>query len=182
MAKQYYRFDKLTVLVVDDNLFMMRLITAILRAYHVGRVLTARDGAEAKGIVSLMQASFEAANRIDIVITDWTMPTCSGPEFLTWLRSHEEEQVKYVPVIVMNAYTDTGAVERARDLGANEFLGKPMSINSISERLLAVIDKPRPFIVAPGFIGPDRRRHALSPPKTERRQTTAADIEVSHEQ
>src|SRR5258708_4994031 len=182
MAKQYYRFDKLTILVVEDNLFMLRLLTAILRAFRVGRVLTARDGDEAKGIVSLMQTSFESANRIDIVVTDWTMPNCSGPELLAWIRGHEEEQVKYVPVIVMNAYSEADAVERARDLGANEFLAKPMSIDSVVARLLQVIDKPRPFVVAPNFIGPDRRRHAATRPRAERRQATAADIEVSHEQ
>src|SRR5262249_1855227 len=116
------------------------------------------------------------------IITDWTMPKCSGPELLTWIRGHDDEQVKYTPIIVMNAYTDAASVESARDLGANEFLSKPMSINGIVARLLSVIDKPRPFIVAPNFIGPDRRRHNQMPPRNERRVAKASDIEVSHEQ
>jgi CheY-like chemotaxis protein len=182
VAKSYYKFDKLTVLVAEDNLFMLRLVTSILRAFRVGRVLTARDGEEAKGVITLMQASFEASSRIDMLITDWTMPRCSGPELLAWIRGHEEEQVKYMPVIVMNAYTEADAVANARDLGANEFLAKPMSISGIVARLMSVIDKPRPFIVAPNFIGPDRRRQKLKPLAGERRVTQAADIEVSHEQ
>ena len=40
----------------------------------------------------------------------------------------------------------------------------------------------RPFIVAPNFIGPDRRRHKQLPPRGERRVAKASDIEVSHEQ
>ena len=182
MSKPYYQFDKLSILVVEDNLFMLRLMTSILRAFRVGRVLTARDGEEGKGVITLTQASFDAANRIDLVITDWTMPHLSGPELLSWIRGHDDEQVKYTPIIVMNAYTDAKAVESARDLGANEFLAKPMSINGIVARLMSVIDKPRPFIVAPNFVGPDRRRHKQLPPRYERRVAKPSDVEVSHEQ
>lgn len=51
-------------------------------------------------------------------------------------------------------------VERARDLGVTNVICRPVSPKTISDKLLAALMKPRPFISAPEFFGPDRRAKA----------------------
>jgi FixJ family two-component response regulator len=49
-------------------------------------------------------------------------------------------------------------VIEARDAGATEFLAKPVSVGSLYDRLVWMIENPRVFIKASEFVGPDRRR------------------------
>jgi two-component system chemotaxis response regulator CheY len=48
-------------------------------------------------------------------------------------------------------------VEEARDIGVTDVLTHPICASTIANKLSAAIQAPRPFIVAPGFFGPDRR-------------------------
>ena len=59
---------------------------------------------------------------------------------------------------------------KARDAGVNEFLVKPISANTLFERIEALIERPRPFVRLEGFFGPDRRRKSSDPARDERRQ------------
>jgi DNA-binding response OmpR family regulator len=60
---------------------------------------------------------------------------------------------------------------KARDAGVNEFLVKPISANTLFERIEALIERPRPFVrLKEGFFGPDRRRKSSDSAKDERRR------------
>jgi DNA-binding response OmpR family regulator len=48
-------------------------------------------------------------------------------------------------------------VIKARDSGISEYLVKPFSADSLSVRIMRVIEKPRPFVVSDAYKGPDRR-------------------------
>jgi DNA-binding response OmpR family regulator len=48
-------------------------------------------------------------------------------------------------------------VESAR-IGANEFVRKPVSIKTLEDRVLAVINRPRPTVRLEGYYGPMPRR------------------------
>jgi len=48
-------------------------------------------------------------------------------------------------------------VEAARDLGVHDVICRPVSARTVMTKLRGVLASPRPFIVAPGFFGPDRR-------------------------
>ena len=59
---------------------------------------------------------------------------------------------------MLSGYSERENIILARDHGANEFLAKPISIKRILERLLSVVERPRPFVHTAGYFGPDRRR------------------------
>ena len=53
---------------------------------------------------------------------------------------------------------DMPRVLAARDAGASEILAKPLTIKGLLDRLIAAVDRPRPFVRATTYAGPDRRR------------------------
>lgn len=147
-----YDLSELYVMVVDDNEHARSLVRTILHSLGV-RNLKLCAGAEA-ALGEL--ATFPA----DIVVTDWEMPGVSGVELTRRLRTDPDSPNPYIPVIMMTGHTERAKVLQARDAGVTEFLVKPISSRLLCQRLQAVIDRPRPFVRAKSFFGPDRRRRS----------------------
>ena len=179
--KQAYDFSTFKVLVVDDFVFISDLVSSTLNEMGIGKVMKAENGVVAKERLNNYNL-VQSVNNIDVIILDWLMPEMNGPAFLKWLRGHEAETIKFLPVIVCSAYTSTKFVEKARDLGATDVMVKPVSAEKLASRIQHVIEHPRPFIKSPDFFGPDRRRKIIEFKGTERRKTPTEDIEAHHEQ
>ena len=76
---------------------------------------------------------------------------------------------------MVTGHTEVRRVKYARDVGVNEFLAKPLSAKELYQKIISVIDHPRPFIRTKTFFGPDRRRKNVGPPrKVEERRAEAA--------
>lgn len=144
-------FSKLLVLVVDDNEPMQKIVHTILEAFGVTRVIYAIDGDQAVGILE--------TEPVDIVICDENMPNMTGSEFCRAVRTSATVANPYLPIIMLTAYASRSNVIKSRDAGATEFCAKPVSIQALFSRIAAVIDRPRSFVRAKEFVGPDRRRH-----------------------
>ena len=65
---------------------------------------------------------------------------------------------RQAPIIVASAQTKAADITGARDAGAHEFLRKPFSATDLKKRIENVALKPRPWIEAVAYVGPDRRR------------------------
>ena len=59
---------------------------------------------------------------------------------------------------MMTGFSSRLRVEQARDKGITEFLVKPFSSQDLYSRVVQIIEKPRQFVDAEEFFGPDRRR------------------------
>ena len=176
-----YDFSTFKVLAVDDFTFIAELVASTLQEMGVGKVLKAENGRIAQERLNNYNIA-QSINNIDVVILDWLMPEMSGPELLKWIREHKSETIRFLPVIVCSAYTSTKFVEKARDLGANEVMVKPISAEKLAGRIQHVIEKPRPFIQSPDFFGPDRRRKTIKFQGDDRRQTDSKNMEVHLEE
>jgi CheY-like chemotaxis protein len=166
-----YRFDKLKILVVDDNQHMRKLVITVLQAFGTTHILEAEDGERAWAIM-------REANP-DVVLLDWQMPGMTGVEFAQMVRTSPKTPNPFVPIIMLTGHTHIDHVRQARDAGVNEFLAKPVSVKGILTRLVSVIEQPRPFVRTSTYFGPCRRRRTGGEYKgTERRSTaevTAVD-------
>ncbi len=165
-AANHYKLDKLCVLVADDSRSMRSLVIEILRELGVGRVMYATDGANAMKMIDPMTGKSSGAIvdeiiTYDIVISDWMMEPVTGIELLKWMRAHKNETIRYTPFIMLTGYSDQRRIIEARDAGMTEFLAKPISVKSLTDHLLTVIDRPRKFIMSEQFMGPDRRRRTI---------------------
>jgi CheY-like chemotaxis protein len=147
------RFDRLRILVVDDNPHMRKLIVTILQAFGCIHIVECVDGEHA-------WASLNDANP-DVILLDWQMSGMTGLDFVKMVRETPDSPNPFVPVIMLTGHTHIDRVRLARDAGANEFLAKPVSVKAILSRLMAVIEHPRPFVRSRSYFGPCRRRRPI---------------------
>lgn len=145
-----YRFDKLSVLIVEDTVPLRRVLMSVLTTLGVGTIYAAHDGDRGFDIF--------CQNTPDIVITDWLMTPTSGIDLINKIRKDPASPNKMTPIILMTGYSAVPRVTRARDEGVTEFLVKPFSASELAKRIAYVINKPRDFVDSDGFFGPDRRR------------------------
>lgn len=149
-------------MVADDNRFVRTLLVNVLHGLGLRRILLAESGEEA---LAQLEASFVyqgSGGEVDILFCDHLMEPMDGLDLLSAIRRHEHEKLMFLPVVMMSGEADEKAVFSARDRGVTEYLAKPISVNNVVSRLLAIIDRPRPFIRAPEYFGPDRRRQTLT--------------------
>lgn len=145
-----YDFSDVRVLLADGNRFMRSTVTLLLRSFGFKHITECSDGAEALEHMRSLT--------VDIVICDAVMAPLDGLEFTRQVRQSLDSNNTEVPIIMLTGHSEQFRVLKARDAGATEFLCKPMSTETLWKRLVHVVEEPRCFVRAPGFIGPDRRR------------------------
>jgi two-component system, chemotaxis family, chemotaxis protein CheY len=145
-----FKFDKLSMLLVEDTQPMQKLIISVLDALGIKNVQSCPNGEEA----------FRAfcQNNHDIILSDWQMEPMNGIDLTRMIRKHPSSPNRVVPVILITGYSAWIRVEEARDSGVTEFLVKPFTAHDLARRIAHVINKPRDFIETQDFFGPDRRR------------------------
>ena len=87
-----------------------------------------------------------------------------------------------MPIFVVYSKVRRREVERARDDGVTDVLTTPISAATILRKLDAAFIRPRAFIMAPEYFGPDRRtsaRDATGPGGEDRRSRTPRKVKVS---
>jgi two-component system, chemotaxis family, chemotaxis protein CheY len=145
-----YTFDKAKILVVDDMKPMLSLTSTVLKIFGFKNIFTAVDGEEAFQTLCKEDP--------DLVITDWMMEPMDGLELSRLIRRSPLTPNPYVPIMMMTGFSSRLRVENARDTGITEFLVKPFSSRDLYSRVVQIIERPRQFVDAGTFFGPDRRR------------------------
>lgn len=152
-----YDFSALNVLVVDDRMTMVRLLRAMLRGIGITEVREAHSGKEALEVL----ADFDA----DIVLTDSEMAPMNGLELARELRMGKNSPNPYISIIMITGKTEREHVLAARDVGINHVLSKPISPKSLTDRIVALIDDPAPFVRTESYFGPNRRHRTVELPE-----------------
>lgn len=70
-----------------------------------------------------------------LILLDIKMPGFDGFDFLKWLRSNAEGNLRLIPVIVLSVSALPEDVERAYALGANSYIRKPLNWSEFAERM-----------------------------------------------
>ena len=109
-----------TVLIADDEIFMLRLLEATFRKAGY-RVIQTRDGAEALTAV--------AAEKPDLIVMDVMMPGLDGLSAVHRLK--QQDQLAKIPVIVLSSKGHALTKMEAELAGAALFLTKPFSPNQL---------------------------------------------------
>ena len=155
-------FERLQVLVVDDNQHMRAIVSAILKSAGVKAIREAGNGGQALTILKDFPA--------DVAIVDFQMEPMDGLEFTRQLRLSAIRPA--LPIVMMTGHADQARVVQARDAGVNEFLVKPVTAKGVFDRITAAVFKPRSFVKAPSYLGPDRRRVVLVDPDIPKRRAS----------
>jgi len=97
------------------------------------RPVGARSGPEALELLR--------REKFDVVMLDIQMPGMNGIEVLHALK--QDPQLRHLPVIMLSALTDVDRVARCIELGAEDYLPKPVNAVLLRARLGACLEKKR---------------------------------------
>ena len=163
-----YDLSRLKTVLVDDSPFMLKLLQMILRSMGVRDVRCFQDPGRALSEVRAFQPH--------LVITDMLMPSIDGSRLTRTLRE-EISPICFTPILVLSGFTDKEHVMQASDSGANFVLAKPISVETLHRRIIAMIEDTRPFVRTPTYFGPERRLAQRTATVPERRSPTSdADV------
>jgi len=112
---------KVRILCVEDDPQMRTFLLAQLKARGF-QAQAVRDGAQAIDLAAIFQPQ--------IVLLDLSLPTLDGLTFLRRLREWSR-----APVIVLSAHDEEPVKIKALDLGADDYLTKPFSLNELLARV-----------------------------------------------
>jgi signal transduction histidine kinase len=116
------------VLFVDDEAALVTLGEAILRRLGY-EVVVCTSSAEA------LEVFRAAPQRFDLVITDQTMPHMTGEGLAQALRHLQPD----IPIILCTGFSHVMHAERARELGIDAFLMKPLAMQQLAQTIQQVM-------------------------------------------
>jgi adenylate cyclase len=120
------------ILVVDDNSSNRDLLCR--RLVHEGHeVVVACSGLEALTILE--------DDRFDLILLDLLMPDMNGVEVLERLKA--DERWRSTPVIMISGLSETDAVIRCIEAGADDYLPKPFNLVLLRARINACLERKR---------------------------------------
>ena len=128
MKKDY---SGVTVLVVDDTPFNLKLVERLLVKFGI-TVRTTESGIEA-----LQQLKASKPGEINLILMDVMMPVMDGLEATRRIRALEDKELASLPVIAMTANAFETDVKKAFDAGMNAHIAKPFTM----EELITTINK-----------------------------------------
>ncbi len=116
-----------TVLIVDDSNTSVLLMDYALK--HAGyKTLLAYSVKEAFERIK--------GHEPQLVILDLSMPQVSGFDFLGLVK---KKKLGHIPVVVVSAHDNLASVKKSKELGAIEFIPKPVKIDLIIDRIRELI-------------------------------------------
>ncbi|OHV10262.1 response regulator transcription factor [Kushneria phosphatilytica] len=113
-------------LIEDDELLADTLQTLLSQQGYPVELITRGDTARQR---------FSADTNVDLIILDLTLPGCSGLEVLETLRCHDRS----TPVLILTARASVEDRVRGLDLGADDYLTKPFSLDEFEARIRALL-------------------------------------------
>ncbi len=121
-----------TVLVADDNEMNRDLLARHLKRQGY-KVITAENGREALNVM--------AGTGLDLVLLDIMMPELNGYQVLQIMKA--DDVLCHIPVIVISALDDIESIVQCINLGATDYLPKPINPVLLQARLNASLATKR---------------------------------------
>lgn len=113
------------ILVIDDDIAIIELISTLLKT-HGFDVITTNSGLEGVQLVREKNPG--------VVLLDLMMPDLDG-----WQVCKEVRTFSNVPILILSAINDPGMVANVLDIGADDFLVKPVSSDMLVARIRKMV-------------------------------------------
>ncbi len=114
------------ILAVDDSSTMLRILVNTLNKAGYNNVITADNGQDA------LQKLMENGD-VTLVLSDWNMPEMKGLDLLQAIRS--DDKFKLLPFIMVTSRNVKEDILEAVRAGANDYLVKPFTVESLKEKI-----------------------------------------------
>ena len=113
------------IMIIDDEILNIKLARKYLQDAGYETFVPLTDPCEASSLINL--------ERPDVVLLDVMMPKVSGLEILDWIRNESNDP--HLPVIILTASSDRDTKLEALELGATDFLTKPIDAADMVPRV-----------------------------------------------
>jgi len=117
------------ILFVDDDELIVEMIPEMLKSMGY-QVICLRNSSEA------LEVFHRQHDRIDLVITDQTMPNMTGEELAKEIMRIRAD----IPIILCTGFSEAISPEKARALGIREYVMKPFTKSELSKTIRKVLD------------------------------------------
>jgi len=124
--------DGASVLVVDDDPVTRQMLSGTLEE-RGHRVTTADDGRRGLDLVR--------SKRFDVVLLDVLMPHLNGYDVLEHMKG--DEDLRHIPVVMVTSVDEVESAVRCIELGADDYLSKPIDPVLLIARVNAGLNKKR---------------------------------------
>lgn len=171
-------FGDVELLLVDWDVLARNAVRTILRnaGFHEIRIATTIEEME----------QFLVDNTPDLIISESNLPDGDLCKFVRRLRHHEVGTNPFLPVIALTPDPTPELVADVVDTGVDALLAKPISTQQLQDRIIALIEQRKPFVVTSDYIGPDRRKPSerdgsielLDVPNTLRAKATGEKVDL----
>lgn len=121
--------DEPQVMVVDDIAGTREIMKDMLQEMGFKKIVEASDGREALEKLK--------ADGAQLIICDYMMKDMSGLDLLSQIRNHP--YLVDVPFIVVSAVGDVPVIETALELGASDYIVKPLSFTLLRRKITDVL-------------------------------------------
>jgi cyclic di-GMP phosphodiesterase len=117
------------VMIVDDEPLNIKILRRLLELEGFTRFVTTTESPTALALIRQEQP--------DLVLLDLMMPYVSGLDILAEVRA--DADISYIPIVILTAVTDRETRIRAVELGATDFLNKPVDASELLPRVRNVL-------------------------------------------
>jgi two-component system, chemotaxis family, chemotaxis protein CheY len=113
-------------MVIDDSRAMRMILSRTLErlGYEVAQASNGKDA---------LEKLHRDSSPVSLFLVDWNMPEMNGLDFVKTLRS--EPKYGSVPVMMVTTETEAEQMAAALDAGANEYVIKPFTEETIEDKL-----------------------------------------------
>ncbi len=126
----------LNIVIVEDNSADCELALHSLKKFGLCNSITlCREGEQALRLV-LRQGEYSNRRNIGLVLLDVHLPKISGLDVLATIRANPE--TSKVPVIVLTSSSHEPVIAKARGLGADDYMVKPIDFVKVVEAAKAL--------------------------------------------
>ena len=119
-------YGEKTVIVVEDNDTNYELLKILLMSNNM-KVIRATDYSEFFSII-------EETPSFDLILLDLQLPHHSGWEILSWMKENKSD----VPVIIQSASVSHDNIEKAKKMGAYDFVTKPINAAELLDKIRSI--------------------------------------------
>lgn len=126
----FVSFSRMNALIVEDQSFIRTVVARILKQLDFNNIWEAEEGTAGLDIA--------LERRPDVIICDIEMEPMDGLTFLQQLRQ-KEELGRRTPVIFLTNHAQKDIVLKARDLGVNAFIAKPVTVIGLRDKLAVLL-------------------------------------------
>ncbi|ACL17455.1 response regulator [Methanosphaerula palustris] len=125
---------KHTIMIVDDNTYIVEGLMAILKRRDY-QVISAKEGAECLKLLKTITP--------DVILLDLTMEPMDGWEILEQIKG--DQAIRHIPVIIFSGREITAVEKQEHGTLVEDFMLKPINPKNLLDKIEQVVKRQSPL-------------------------------------